>query len=253
MSKDDSKKSYTVGYGQPPRATRYPPGVSGNKSRGPNRKKKEAVRSPALSAAEQLMLETMQHELMQGDGTKVTAAERLMLQLLQQSLAGDAGVAKYLIDRYSAAEEKADNASYEDRPWVFRRKIEIQDEFDRAFMSGEAPPDVLPHPDHVHPYGEQLITGPHLPELRVMWEYLKQEIKRCISFISDTKRWLVDPTGVERDHLLKMLALFEKRLRALKRQVPKGWNWREEIWTRGSSTAEIEAWLKMKTDGTARS
>lgn len=90
--------SEPVGFGRPPRSTRFKPGKSGNPSgRPPNRRRQ----NPHESLLGQMV--TIRED---GRERRVTAAEAFLLQLTQKGLAGDSAAARASLDAIEAARAK---------------------------------------------------------------------------------------------------------------------------------------------------
>jgi len=118
------------------------------------------------------------------------------------------------------------------------RQRELREEFHLARKMRRSPPDVLPHPEHVQLSGSSAsINGPECRASRESWEWLKALIKvaACLHDLA-RKAYSMNPSP----EVLQDLEAYAAHRRKLMRQVPKGWNWRENIWTRDSK-AELAA------------
>lgn len=95
-------ESETVGYGRPPRATRFKPGRSGNPRGRPRNRHREIPYDAVLG--QMVMVREGGRE------RRVTAAEAFILKLTQKGLAGDSAAARSSLAAIEAAREKrADN------------------------------------------------------------------------------------------------------------------------------------------------
>jgi len=95
-------ESETVGYGRPPRATRFKPGRSGNPRGRPRNRHREIPYDAVLG-----QMVTVREG---GRERRVTAAEAFILKLTQKGLAGDSAAARSSLAAIEAAREKrADN------------------------------------------------------------------------------------------------------------------------------------------------
>jgi len=112
-------------------------------------------------------------------------------------------------------------------------KAQLSEQFYLAQKLGRSPPNVLPHPDHVTiTQGEVEFHGPTDERGRAAWEMIKTAIRvaACThEIIRDEFRRTGCPI------VQQQLKWIEKHRRWLMRKVPKGWNWREEIYSRDSS------------------
>lgn len=85
----------TVGYGQPPRATRFAKGQSGNPRGRPKNRHREVPYDTVLG-----QMVTIRED---GRERRVTAAEAFLLQLTQKGLAGDSVAARASLEAIEAA------------------------------------------------------------------------------------------------------------------------------------------------------
>lgn len=137
-----------------------------------------------------------------------------------------------MLDRIGKASEKREREHRALPESLWGRKFADKEQFDLAKSRGLPPPDILPHPDHVviDDQGVSFI-GPTDRESRKAWECLKG-LLRMVSYNHAKQRALCKVS----DRLADREALrgLEAYRRNLMRQVPKGWNWREEIFCRDS-------------------
>ncbi len=87
-----------VGYGQPPRSTRFKKGQSGNPRGRPRNRHREIPYDAVLG-----QMVTIRED---GRERRVTAAEAFLLQLTQKGLAGDSAAARSSLEAIEAAREK---------------------------------------------------------------------------------------------------------------------------------------------------
>jgi hypothetical protein len=121
-----------------------------------------------------------------------------------------------------------------DLGWALSRKAELTELFYQAEVSGRAPPDIVPHPDHVDVVDGGLITtGPIDRKGRRLWE----ELKAIIAVAA----WLHQKAREQHRHNpteenAADLKAMQAHRRRVMRNVPKGWNWREKIFCRDSQS-----------------
>lgn len=97
MSSDD----YEVGYGKPPKQTRFKPGQSGNPKGRPRKPKK--LYATTMEVVRQLLIDAMEQEItitMNGRSRKVLGIVALFNQLLAKAVKGDMRSLKLAIDLY---------------------------------------------------------------------------------------------------------------------------------------------------------
>ncbi|MBI1391926.1 MAG: hypothetical protein GC152_04210 [Alphaproteobacteria bacterium] len=100
-----SRAEPQIGYGRPPKSTRFRKGQSGN----PRGRQKERHREIPYDTVLGQMV-TIRED---GRERRVTAAEAFLLQLTQKSLSGDSAAARYSLDAIEAARPSpADNDPY---------------------------------------------------------------------------------------------------------------------------------------------
>jgi hypothetical protein len=113
---------------------------------------------------------------------------------------------------------------------VERYKAEWGPKFQYAKERGLPEPKQLPHPDHVHICRETCMikfTGPDDAELKAYWDKMKQSLRFMDRRLKEAR---VEAEGSPRSkNKAETLKSLEEVFRKLVKQVPKGWNWREEI------------------------
>lgn len=153
--------------------------------------------------------------------------------MVQQKLAdapnGDDRAARWLLEldmRDDASRAAFDMSVLE---WFIPRKTVLLDEFDRAERRGEPPPDCVPHPAQIAFIdGQFIFTGPTDARGRASWELLKYKIRSLAdASVTLRQRQRDEPADAA---TIELLADVSKKRRALMRLVPKGWNWREDIY-----------------------
>ena len=114
------------------------------------------------------------------------------------------------------------------------RQRDLRHEFYMARKMRRKAPDILPHPEHVQLSGNNpSINGPECHASRETWEWLKARIK-VAACLHDLVReeYKKNPSP----EVLQDLEAYKAHRRKLMRLVPKGWNWREDIYTRDSQS-----------------
>jgi hypothetical protein len=155
----------------------------------------------------------------------------------------DIGARVRTIAQIAQASAKVDKERDEIIGWVLCRKAELIEEFEAARRCGREPPDVIPHPEHLHVVDDRLVfTGPTDRPSRRQWEHLKAIVQVAAAFHKDAReRFRSDPTEESAAELKAM----EKHRRWVMRNVPRGWDWREEIYCRDSQSSLVAETLSM--------
>ena len=99
MSEENMSDSYEVGYGKPPRNTRFQKGVSGNPKGRPKK---------ALDFDHALLRESRVYVTLNENGRRhrITKHELLIKQLLNKAIGGNIPAARTYFDRHQIASEK---------------------------------------------------------------------------------------------------------------------------------------------------
>jgi hypothetical protein len=93
-----SRTDYEVGWGRPPKSTRFKPGQSGN-PKGRRRDKKEQTAMLREALEQKLSVE------IGGEKRTITALEALFKQVLKSALKGDLKATRLLLDMHAAIPE----------------------------------------------------------------------------------------------------------------------------------------------------
>lgn len=166
----------------------------------------------------------------------VDARKRLVQEEFLAALKdGDSTVRARLLSQLHDVSKRIEHQKNEIHCFFIEGKVRLGEEFDLAQKLGQPAPDILPHPDHVEIRGGQVhFNGPTDRRGREAWEMIKAAI-RVAACLHDIARTEFRRTGCS---LAKeKLRLIEKHRRWLMRSVPRGWNWKEEIYCRDSLLA----------------
>lgn len=170
-----------------------------------------------------------------GDGP-VDAKKRLIQEEFVAALRdGDSLVRARLLGQLHDTGERIEREQRKILEFFYEAKAHLTEHFYFARKCEKAPPDVVPHPDHVEIAGGRVhFRGPADRQGRAAWEMIKTAI-RVAACLHEIIRNEYRRTGSPA--VLAELKAIEKHRRWLMRSVPKGWNWREEIYCRDSSLA----------------
>ena len=182
------------------------------------------------SSIESIYLSEAERIVSRDENGDVNAGRRLVQDEYHDALVQrDQKVRARLLRELAVARAKEDQQWAEFEDWFRNCKADYKDDFDLAERMGRQPPDVL-HPDHVDLVDRCLIfTGPIERRQRLAWEELKFGIKLAAQLHRRARAAVrEDPSDDNRQFLHEI----EVSRRRLMRRVPKGWNWREDIYCR---------------------
>lgn len=199
--------------------------------RNPNgRRGKSGILS--TSGIDQFMLDEARRIVSRDEHGEVSAAKRLVQEEYVAALREkDPKARARLLKSLSSIEAAMEKQLLENLEWLFTCLAKYEELFRVAQVRRFTPPDIL-HPSHVHyRNGAIVLTGPADGAARKGWEHLKGYIKVCAWLHAQARQdWKQAPTTEN----LAELKRLEAHRRRLMRQVPNGWNWREEIYCRYS-------------------
>ena len=169
------------------------------------------------------------------DGEGPVDAKRRLVQeeFLAAFKEGDSVVRARLLAQLHETSSRLDQQKRNFLEFFVEGKAYLSEQFYLAQKSGRPPPDVLPHPDHVEIIDGQVhFCGPTDKRGRAACELIKTNI-RVAACLHDIIRAEAKRTGCP--IVFAELREIERHRRWLMRKVPRGWNWREEIYCRDSS------------------
>ena len=237
MSRDDdterkalrtlpARAGYEVGYGKPPVATRFRPGVSGNPKGRPKGAKN---RRPALNEErlKAIILDEAYRTIRVRDGGKTVTVP--VAQAVVRALAVNAAKgqhrAQQLFAQLLAATETANKRLHDE--WLdvaITYKVEWDRELERRRQLGITGPDPVPHPDDIEidmATGAVLIKGPMTKEQKAELEKWRARKAEFQAEIAELRQELVDdPEHPQRDLIEATIAEDEKILAMIERVVP---------------------------------
>lgn len=169
-------RSYEVGYGKPPVATRFNKGQSGNpsgRSKGSRNKSRPSLNEERLKS---IILDEAYRSISVNDpaGPMTIPMAQAVIRSLAVNAAKGNQRAQRLFTQLLATIER-DNKQLHDE-WLetaINYKVEWERELDRRKRRGIEAPDPVPHPDHVvidMSTGTVRITGPMTKEEKIAWD-----------------------------------------------------------------------------------
>lgn len=169
-------EGYSVGYGKPPKHTRFVKGQSGNPRGRPRKPKpqpprlsdalldgffeKEAYRSVALRE--------------NGQPIELPAAQAVLRALTTDAIKGERLSQKYFLESLARMEELHFRRKVDDYVRLQTAKREGEEALAKHKRKGLPPPDLLPHPEDIvlnAATGEAYVNGPETPEDVCLYEH----------------------------------------------------------------------------------
>lgn len=166
----------------------------------------------------------------------VNAKRRLVQEEFLAALKdGDGTVRARLLAQLREVSTRNEQQRSEIHGFFIEGKFMLGEQFDLAQKLSRPAPDILPHPDHVEIRGDHVyFHGPTDRRGRAEWE-MRKTLIRIAACLHEIARAEFRRTGSPA--VLADLKAIEKHRRWLMRSVPKGWDWREEIYCRDSGLA----------------
>ena len=165
-----------VGYGKPPKATRFKKGQSGNpkgrpRKQGKGNKEKEPLKLTFADAPSNSLFEEEVYRPLKltenGRPVEMTAAQALMQSMFGSALKGNRINQRYLLERIEREDQEARAAHIARYERYKRLKAEGEERIAQAREKGEEPPALYPHPDDIllEPAEMEVhVLGPTRPE-----------------------------------------------------------------------------------------
>lgn len=223
MTNEDSKNKKRMPVGR-----RFKPGQSGC----PNGRRGNRVPEP--SSFDEMVLRAGEHRVDLPDGTTASLIELSLLQDAKKAAEGkNSGAAGRIQRQFAKSSAKVEQIVEE----LIRKKVEVQGWFDEAEARGLPPPDIVPHPAHWDVVQRKIvITGPETRSERAAWEGMKARMR----WLNDALAWL---KRMEREfglHHPELKRAYRIDIERCRRKIPKGWDWKEKIYTLDSRPEELD-------------
>lgn len=222
-----SSTDYEIGYGKPPKETRFRKGQSGNpKGRPKGAKNKE--HGPLDERLKEIILEEAYRTISVRDGQRevnVPMAQAVIRSLAVNAVKGQQRAQRLFTELLSSTERDHRRQHEEWLDVATTYKVEWERELDRRQALGITAPDPIPHPDHVHinfRTGAVSIRGPitkqekaQHDEWRARREDLEEELRELNEMLADPDQ------DIDRDILIQEIAEAEHVLEILAKVLPQ--------------------------------
>ena len=172
----EEEPSYEVGYGKPPKATRFQPGKSGNPKGRPKGSRKAPPADTAVEKLNALVLQEAYRPIQIRDGETLVEMPTMQAELRNVTLSaakGNQRAQRLLLDTVGEIERERRR----DRLKLFEEAVAYKVEAEREMAMAAArhlpAPVLVPHPDHliIDPItGSVKLRGPFTPEEKVAWD-----------------------------------------------------------------------------------
>ena len=178
------QESYEVGYGKPPKHSRFKPGQSGNPSGRPrgSRNKFPALNEERLKDI--ILLEAYRTITVNDGDRRVTLpmAQAIVRTLALNAAKGNQRALNLFTEMLSTTERENKRLHDEWLQTAISYKVDWEQELERRKITGETGPDPLPHPDDIvinMQTGLVEVKGPFTKEEKVVWDSFREKKKAC--------------------------------------------------------------------------
>ena len=218
---------YEVGYGKPPKETRFRKGRSGNPK---GRPKGSKTSSPDV--IQNRFMEIIQTEAYReiplregGRESSVPLATAIMKSIAVKAARGNMRAAELFTELLGKTEQVKMRERLAFVEEAIEYKMEAEKEIERCRKVGLPEPDLCPHPDQIHinvATGEVHFTGPLTKEDRKAHEDLRKRKAECEAELDRLRLELKRARKPEdEDSIREDIARCEKQLATIRRGLPK--------------------------------
>jgi hypothetical protein len=222
-----SSSDYEVGYGKPPKSTRFKPGQSGN----PRGRRKGVPNKPLpIERLRSIIHKEAYRKITVNDGDrrlKMTVAEAAMRSLGLAAAKGQPRAQKLLTELLILMESKDSALNSALVETMIQIKMKGEQVLEAAKRANVDPPELLPHPDHIIldiPNGRVYVVGPSNKEEKALFDWLRQEqadAQRELAELEAKLEEAADPQA--RRKILKDIRSKRKQVAVLNSLYRKNW------------------------------
>jgi len=191
------KEAYEVGYAKPPVNSRFKKGESGN-PRGRKQGAKNKVRPIQEERLQSILLAEAYRSVKINDGNKqvsLSMAEAIIRSLAVNAAKGQPRSQKIFLDMLAHTEQSKKQFYIDALERMIEYKREGEYEIARCKNLGITPPEMFPHPDHIHinlRSGQVDIIGPLTPAEKPLWDRLRELKTNYENEIQELKQILIN-------------------------------------------------------------
>lgn len=213
-----SGDDYAVGYGNPPEASRFKTGQSGNPKGRPRNAHAREGAGPIASDVTDLILAEGRRLVGTGNASDLSAVQANIRALAERGAQGDRVASRNFIELVRGAEEVRLKLAVEIYEKAYAYKMEASAELAECRRLGLEPPEMLPHPDDI--FLEPMlagvdIRGPSTRAEKERWDQLLERldghVKQVVEFEADAaKETDADMAAFLREEAAQSRALVDK-------------------------------------------